>query len=277
MLLWVGLGRGLAPLRRLADDAGARDAGALGPFDDAGLDDELRPLVGSLNGLLRRLGEAIDAQRGFVADAAHALRSPLAALSLQAQLAERAGDEASRRASLDELRRGLRRAERLVGQLLTLARQEPGGAEPPFAPVDLAALARAAVVDASVAAEARGVDLGLAGEAPLTVEGDADALRILVDNLVDNALRHAPRGSPVDVSVGADRSLVVEDRGPGLPEDELDAVFERFRRGRGASGTGSGLGLAIVRRIADRHGAGATLANRPGGGLRATVRFPKRP
>jgi two-component system OmpR family sensor kinase len=277
LLLWVGLGRGLAPLRRLAGEAGSRGAGTLAPFAEAGLDDELRPLVRSLNGLLGRLGEAIDAQRGFVADAAHTLRTPLAALTLQAQLAERAegdGDGAARAAAFAELRRGLRRANRLVEQLLTLARQEPGGPEPAPDRVDLAAIARAAVADAAAAAEARGVDLGLARDAPLAVAGDADALRILIENLVDNALRHAPPGTAVDVSVGADGTLAVEDRGPGLPPAELDAVFERFRRGQAATGIGSGLGLAIVRRIAERHGARASLANRVGGGLRAEVRFP---
>jgi two-component system OmpR family sensor kinase len=274
LLLWVGLGRGLEPLRRLAQEAGARDAGTLGPFAERGLDDELRPLVHALNGLLGRLGDALDAQRGFVADAAHALRTPLAALTLQAQLAERAGDEAARSAALAELRRGLRRANRLVEQLLTLARQEPGGPEPLPGRVDLAALARAAVADAAVAAEARGVDLGLARDEPLAIVGDPDALRILIDNLVDNALRHAPAGSAVDVAVTADGTVAVEDRGPGLPPAELEAVFERFRRGRDASGIGSGLGLAIVRRIAQRHGGRARLVNRGGGGLRAEVVFP---
>lgn len=274
-LLWIGLGRGLAPLRRLAGDAGARDADALRPFDETGLDDELRPLVRALNGLLARLGGAIDAQRGFVADAAHALRTPLAALTLQAEAARRAGDDAALDAALDDLRAGLRRANRLVEQLLTLARQAPeAAAAGARSPVALAALARAAVVDASVGAEARGVDLGLAQAADIVVDGDADALRILLDNLVDNALRHAPAGSAVDVSVTADGALAVEDRGPGLPAEELDAVFERFRRGRAAIGTGSGLGLAIVRGIAERHGARATLANRDGGGLRAEVRWP---
>jgi two-component system OmpR family sensor kinase len=273
LLLWVGLGRGLAPLRRLAGEAGARGAGALAPFDDRGLDDELRPLVRALNGLLARLGEAIDAQRGFVADAAHALRTPLAALTLQAGLARRAGDESAREAALDELQRGLRRANRLVEQLLTLARQEPGGPAPLEAPLDLADVARAAVADGAAAAEARGVDLGLALAEPLPLVGDADALRILVDNLIDNAVRHAPPGTAVDVSVDRRGRLAVEDRGPGLPPDELDAVFERFRRGRGATGAGSGLGLAIVRRIAERHGARVTLGNRDGGGLRAEVAF----
>lgn len=273
LLLWVGLGRGLAPLLRLAGEAGARGADALAPFDERGLDDELRPLVRALNGLLARLGDAIDAQRGFVADAAHALRTPLAALTLQVSLAGRATDEAARAAALDELRRGLRRANRLVEQLLTLARQEPGGPAPRDGPVDLAEVARAAVTDGAAAAAARGVDLGLARSDAFVVSGDADALRILVDNLVDNAVRHAPSGTAVDVAVTADGLLSVSDRGPGLPPDELDAVFERFRRGRAATGVGSGLGLAIVRRIAERHGARVTLANREAGGLEARVAF----
>jgi two-component system OmpR family sensor kinase len=282
VLLWIGLGRGLAPLRRLADGAQARGAHALQPFDETGLDTEIRPLVGALNALLGRLGDALDAQRGFVADAAHALRSPLAALTLQAQLARRADDPESRRAALDDLARGLKRANRLVAQLLTLAREESGPAATHGRPdphsatglpsrIDLTGLAREALIDAAVAAQARGVDLGLALGEPLAVEGDPDALRILIDNLLDNAIRHGPPGSRVDLSVGADGRLAVEDRGPGLPVQELERVFERFHRAPGAIGPGSGLGLAIVRRIADRHGATVTLANRDGGGLRAEL------
>jgi two-component system OmpR family sensor kinase len=282
VLLWIGLGRGLAPLRRLADGAQARGAHALHPFDETGLDTEIRPLVRALNALLGRLGDALDAQRGFVADAAHALRSPLAALTLQVQLARRAADPEERRAALDDLARGLQRANRLVAQLLTLARQESGsaaagaGSDPASAAglparFDLAGLAREALIDAAVAAEARGVDLGLDRGDRLEVVGDPDALRILIDNLLDNAIRHAPPGSRVDLSVGAEGWLAVEDRGPGLPAQELERVFERFHRAPGAIGPGSGLGLAIVRRIADRHGAGVTLANRDGGGLRAEL------
>jgi two-component system OmpR family sensor kinase len=281
VLLWIGLGRGLAPLRRLADEARARGAHALHPFPEAGLDDEIRPLVQALNALLARLDAALDAQRGFVADAAHALRSPLAALTLQAQVARRAPDADSRRTALEDLERGLQRANRLVAQLLTLARQEPGAtavqeAGAPAAArrrVDLAALVREAVIDAALAAESRGLDLGLARAEPLEVEGDPDALRILVDNLIDNAIHHGASGGRIDVSVHADGRVAVEDRGPGLPPVELGRVFERFHRAPGAGGPGSGLGLAIVRQIAERHGAQVGLVNREGGGLRAELRL----
>jgi two-component system OmpR family sensor kinase len=275
IVLWIGLGRGLAPLRGLAAEASARDADALHSFDEHGLDDEIRPLVKALNALLVRLDGALDAQRGFVADAAHALRSPLAALTLQADLAARAEDPQARRSALDDLRRGLRRINRLVGQLLTLARQEPGAAAPARRRLDLCDLARDAIVDAAVTADSKGVDLGLAHAEALVLEGDPDALRILLDNLIDNAIRHAPEGSRVDVSVGADGCVAVEDRGPGLPEAELARAFERFHRGPDAAGPGSGLGLAIVQRIAERHGGTVRLSNREAGGLRAELRLPR--
>ncbi len=278
LLVWGVVGRGLVPLAAFAASVSRRDAGDLRPLSADGVPREVLPLVHSLNGLLGRLGSALESQRAFVADAAHELRTPLAAVTLQAQLAGRARDEAERREALRDLEAGLHRATRVVEQLLTLARSDPGEAGRAFAPVDLAGLVRTVAARHLPIAEAKGVDLGIAAEAPgVTVHGDAAALDTLIANLVENAIRYTPAGGRVDLATGADAQgpwLSVADDGPGIPEQERSRVFERFYRRRDAGGAGTGLGLAIVRAVADRHGAAVTLADTPGGGLTVRVRWP---
>jgi two-component system OmpR family sensor kinase len=291
LLVWFGIARGLSPLERVAVALSERSPGALRPLGESGLPIEVAPLVHALNGLLERLDHALDAQRAFIADAAHELRTPLTAVHLQAQLAERATTEAERSAALAELRAGLERATRLVEQLLTLAREEPGVSERPFAPLNATELARQVLAEYAPIAAARRVDLGMAGSDAASgdafVTGDADALRTLVSNLVDNAVRHTPAGGRVDVAAqrdGTDVLLTVRDSGPGIAESERERVFDRFYRvpGDAAAGvTGSGLGLAIVKRIAERHGATVTLgpglSGPTGEGLGVTVRLPATP
>ncbi|WP_454733967.1 MULTISPECIES: sensor histidine kinase [Cupriavidus] len=278
-LVWVAVGRGLRPLREIAAGVRQRDANALSPLAVTSMPDEIAPLTEALNQLLARLSHAIDTQRAFVADAAHALRTPLAALQLQAQLVERADSAEARREAVGKLRQGLERLTHLVAQLLTLARQEPGAAAPAHEPVDLRALAGGVVAEMTQAALDRGIDLGVdAGGAagPALVRGDADALRILLTNLVDNALRYVPPGGKVDVAAtgGAGSvELVVRDDGPGIPAAERERVFDRFYRVPEAPTGGSGLGLAIVAEIAQSHGARVLLED-AAPGLRVRVVFP---
>ncbi|TDF64318.1 HAMP domain-containing sensor histidine kinase [Cupriavidus sp. L7L] len=282
-LVWMAVGRGLRPLREIAAEVRARDATTLAPLALRQMPDEIAPLSAALNQLLARLSHAIDTQRAFVADAAHALRTPLAALQLQAQLVERADSGAARDEALAKLRQGLERLTHLVTQLLTLARQEPGAATPPHEPVALRALATGVVAELAQAALDRDIDLGVDGDAdadaaPAIVHGDADALRILLTNLLDNALAYIPAGSRVDVQVargsdGRSVELVVSDNGPGIPAGERERVFDRFYRVPEAPTGGSGLGLAIVAEIAQSHGARVALEDaRPG--LRVRVVFP---
>ncbi|HVL77269.1 MAG TPA: ATP-binding protein, partial [Noviherbaspirillum sp.] len=228
-----------------------------------------------LNDLLARLRQSIGAQRAFIADAAHELRTPLTALQLQIQLAERAQTPAERAQAFGELKQGYMRAMNMVQQLLTLARQEPDAAEMRREPVALRALAQQAVADHAALAEERGIDLGIAEAAEVSVAGDPDALRILLGNLVSNALRYTPRGGRVDVHVvkdGHDTVLAVQDTGPGIPEQDLARVFDRFYRVPGTAEVGSGLGLAIAKQIAEAHGALLTLGNTHPG-LRAELRW----
>lgn len=280
LMIWITVGRGLRPLNVMARAVRARTPTALQPLPETGIPEEIQPLVASLNDLLRRLDRTLNAQRRFMGDAAHELRSPLTALRLQAQLAERAATAEERAAAFDTLKAGLTRSARVVEQLLTLARQEPDIAEQSIAPVDLGALAREVIGENMVLAEARHIDLGMKAGEHATVEGDREALRILLRNLFDNALRYTPQGGTVDISVTAGAGsavLEVTDSGPGIPTDERSCVFDRFYRGRGQETQGSGLGLAIAKSVADRHGARIELSDGPGGrGLAVRIVFPAR-
>lgn len=281
LLIWYVVGRGLTPLDRLAHAAATRTAAALDPFPEEGVPEEVRPLVRSLNGLMSRLGAALAGQRAFVADAAHELRTPLAALKLQAQLAARAQEPAERVSCLADLQQGLDRAAHVVQQLLTLAREEPGAdAGRANLPVALADLVAQVVADQAPLAEAKRIDLGATDIDELaTVQGDQGALRTLLTNLVDNAVRYTPAGGRVDLAAGlfGDGStgafLEVSDTGPGIPVAERERVFDRFYRRAGSGQEGSGLGLSIVKAIADRHGARVILGNALTGGLSVRVEF----
>ncbi len=279
---WV-VSRSLAPVERMRRQVAQRAADDLSPLADGGLPDEVRPLVQELNGLFARVRAAFDSQQHFVADAAHELRSPLAALKLQAQaLRGDATDAQAREAAVTRLNHGIERAIRLVEQLLALARAE-GGAAPHQTPVALLDVVRLAMGDALPAAQAAGIDLGVAhanGAPPLPVNGDAEALRMMLRNLIDNAIKYTPAPGQVDVSLqqdGAHAVLAVEDSGPGIAPEDRERVFDRFYRASKAAAHagGSGLGLAIVQAIAQRHGA--TVQLQPStrlGGLRVQVRLP---
>ncbi|MCG6951196.1 MAG: sensor histidine kinase N-terminal domain-containing protein [Betaproteobacteria bacterium] len=276
-LVWIIVGRGLRPLETIARAVRSRDSTSLAPLPIEPIPAELAPLVGELNSLLGRLGGALEVQRRFVADAAHELRSPLTALRLQAQLAERAGDAQARARALAELKSGVERATRIVEQLLTLARQGPEPRRAPREPVDLVALAQAVVAQFTELAAQKNIDLGLGRAEPAGVEGDPAGLHALLANLIDNAVRYTPQGGAVDVDVGIAQGaafVAVSDSGPGIPVDERERVFDRFHRVPGSGEVGSGLGLAIVREVAERHAARVMLDDRPGGGLVVRVQFP---
>ena len=264
----------LRPLRRVAAGVRSRDARSLQPLPAAGLPDEVAPLVGALNALLERLSRSLHRQREFVADAAHELRSPLTALSLQLQLLKRAPDDAARAAAVAALGAGIERASRLVEQLLTLARSEPEATAAQA--LDLGELAREAVAHVAPLALARGTQLELHAEQPAPLQGDRAGLLALMRNLADNAVRYAPRGARVELRVrqrdGA-TELTVDDSGAGIPAAERERVFDRFYRRGAGDEDGSGLGLAIVRSVAEQHGAAVQLDDSPLGGLRVVLRF----
>lgn len=278
MVIWIIIDRGLRPLRRVADAVEKRSASALQPLPEEDLPAEVRPLVTALNNLLGSLGHELELRRTFIADAAHELRTPLTAVQLQIQLAERATGEKERTAALAQLREGMKRAIHLVQQMLTLARHEPELAERSAAPVELAQLSRQVVADHAPIAEAKDIDIGIDGDQPVWVSGDFEALRAMLGNLIDNAIRYTQRGGRIDVGIRTqDRQpiLTVEDNGPGIPAEYRERAFDRFSRQEGSDPTGSGLGLAIVKSVVLRHRA--TIALEPvrhERGLRVLIRFP---
>ncbi|MFC4925022.1 ATP-binding protein [Delftia deserti] len=304
LAVWWVVRSSLAPVQRVRRELATRRPQDLAPVPAEGLPDEVRPLVAELNALLQRVGRAFEAQQHFVADAAHELRSPLAALKLQLVALQRAPDAAAHDEAVQRLSAGIDRATRLVEQLLTLARQEAQGtaqgmqgqhdaATAAPADVDLREVVEQALADQAVAAQQHGLDMGLSESPQLrqsfAVAGDAQALQMLVRNLLDNAIKYVPKGGRVDVGWRSDaqgRALVVEDSGPGIAEGEREQVLRRFVRGpsagfAGAAGSagpqsqGSGLGLAIVQTIAQRHGARLLLDRSPTlGGLRVQVIWP---
>jgi two-component system OmpR family sensor kinase len=282
LIAWFVVSTSLRPVARVRQQVAQRQPGELDEVSEDGLPQEVRPLIHELNLLFGRVRTSFEAQNRFVADAAHELRSPLAALRLQVLGLERAGDDGARHLAVTRLRAGIDRATRLVEQLLAMARQQARSARGvPHAPVPLLPLVRQAVVDAAPGASARRIDLGMSRADDALVAGNADAISILVGNLLDNAIKYTPEGGAIDVDLGRDGDsveLVVQDSGPGIAEEEQQRVLDRFYRLADAETDGSGLGLAIVKSIADMHGARLTLA-RSGrlGGLRVVVSFPASP
>ena len=278
-LLWVGTGRGLAPLRRLADKVSRLDHHSLEPLPTQGVPREAMPLVNELNFLFSKLHEAFGQQRRFTSDAAHELRTPLAGIKVQAELALRSESRKQRDQSIRQALRGVNRAARLVEQLLTLARIDPDTFERSLEASDLASLARLVLSEVKPQAEAKAVNLCLQEEHGAYVLGDLGLLRLMVRNLLENAIRYSPSGAEVAVSVWTDdthSNLRVDDQGPGIPIDERERVFDRFYRLPDSREPGSGLGLSIVRRVSQIHGAEIVLSDGPAGrGLSVTARMPR--
>jgi two-component system OmpR family sensor kinase len=272
--------RGLAPIRSVSNTLSTRSADSLQPVDVPDeLPIEIRPLVDALNDLLRRLGTASQAQQAFIADAAHELRSPLTALKLQFQAAVRDGSLAGDVRTFERLENRLNRTIHLAQQLLTLARED-ASSDLLARATNLRFIAEQAVGDFSLMAESKGVDLGLEFDSGMSesetypVRGDPYSLGILLSNLIDNAIRYTPAGGKIDVVLWRRASVAgfdVLDSGPGIADEEIQRVINRFYRSVNVQGTGSGLGLAIAARIVQRHGATLAIKNRLGGGLSVSV------
>ena len=278
LLIWLIVGRGFGPLQRLAAEVHRRDPNNLEPIDAPYAPEEVNALVLELNVLLERLKQKIDNERHFVADAAHELRTPLAGLKAQAEvaLAARNGSEGQR--ALVNILAGVDRASHLVGQLLALSRLDESR-ELARDPVDIAATVRSVILDCLPQADRRDVELSFedARAARIRISGNGEALGMMVRNLVDNAVKYSPGGSTVTVSLertGDSVRLSVSDQGPGIPAADRDKVFDRFSRRAHNDSWGSGLGLSIVRRVVELHGGEIVLDDADGGGLRVTVSLP---
>lgn len=278
-LVWFAVRLVLRPLMRLKSEVETRALSDLSNIDPALVHREVRPLVAAMNGTMARMQELIASQRRFIADASHQLRTPLAVLKTQAELALRENDPAAMRAIVRSIAGTTDGAVHLANRLLTLARIEQGGGEP--GPVSLAALARQVGLELALPAVQKGIDLALEAEDDaVSVNGQELLLHELVSNLVDNAIRYTPAGGSVLLRVGrtgAGALLEVQDSGPGIAPGERDKVVEPFYRAQAtleANPGGTGLGLAIVRDIARMHGATLALGQGDGGGLKVSVSFP---
>lgn len=280
IVIWVVVGRALTPLSSISAALRARTPSALEPLPQENVPEELVPLVGSLNDLLQRLQHALEVQRQFVGDAAHELRSPLTAVQLQLSLLKRASGEDERAAAIERLERGVHRSNRLVQQLLTLARQDPQAPDAAIEDVDIRQLAHELATDYEPQAALNRQALRLESAAePVLVRGEREALRVMLSNLIDNALRYTPADGSVVVRISrqGDEALIeVEDSGPGIAPEQRARVFDRFYRvPRAAAEEGSGLGLAIVKRVVDRHAGTVSLDDASAGrGLKVSVHLP---
>ncbi|TPM05851.1 sensor histidine kinase [Mesorhizobium sp. B2-3-11] len=273
----LGLRRGLAPLMSLRDAVRSPSRSDLDPVDVPGAQSEIRPLIEALNAYMERVRAQMGAQRRFIANAAHQLRTPLALLSTQASYALRETATDARQEALVALQASSGKLARLAEQLLTLSRAEPGSRRPRADRIDLTEAARHVLETQAPAAIARKIDLGLEETGPVAVIGDGTMLREMIVNLVDNALRYSTAGASVTVKLAAIDSeavLTVADEGPGIPAEERDHVFERFYRIAGSTEEGSGLGLAIVREVVENAGGRVTLGDGAAGGLVVEVRLP---
>lgn len=292
LVVWWVVRRSLAPVARVRAQVSERAAGDLSPVDEQGLPAELRPLVHEINLLFERVRLAFETQTHFVADAAHELRTPLTALKLQLQGLQRSADGAGRELAVSRLSAGVDRATRLVEQLLALAREESrSGAGLARLRFDLAEAARAEVALAVPAALDRGLEIAFDAALPGRIEGQPEAVGMLLRNLLDNAIKYTPVGGRIDVLVRAGApadagllpaspvvELIVEDSGPGISAADRERVFDRFYRVPGSDAGGSGLGLAIVQTIARAHGASLRLGHSTRlGGLRVVLGFPMLP
>ncbi len=291
LLVWMALVRGIRPLNDLEQKIRARKPDDLSPIEESYIPQEVAPLVSSINDLLTRLKASLTTQKRFLADAAHQLKTPLAGLRMQAELAQRESNPQDLRGSLQQIARASTRATHTVNQLLALARAETTGRTLPSARIDLARLVMGVVRDSVPRALEHGIDLGYEGpdEIPenCLMDGNPTLLQEMTRNLLDNAINYAGRGGVVTARVLLDRFsgviiLQVEDNGPGIPENERELVLQPFYRALGTNVDGSGLGLAIVHEIAQQHGATVLMddahrehTNR---GLLASIRFaPTRP
>ncbi|MEK6749157.1 MAG: ATP-binding protein [Pseudomonadota bacterium] len=276
MFIWFGIGWGLKSLDKIAKEMNSRAPGHLDPLADFDVPVEAKPLTDAINHMFENLKGTFEQERRFTADAAHELRTPLAALKTQAEVALQAKGDMDAQEALRKVLRGVNRATHLVEQLLTLARLDPQTAATDVRRFDLFILAEDVLSDLVPTALEKQIEVSLSGTRGKFVRANRDAIRVLLRNLVDNAIRYTPAQGIIEVALLREDEIIllrVADSGPGIPPDERDKVFKRFYRLLGTKATGSGLGLSIVRRISELHQLRVNLETSAYGGLEVDVRF----
>jgi two-component system sensor histidine kinase QseC len=279
LMVWAAVGRATQSLTHVNQQVESRAADNLTPLDVAGAPSEIGALVTSLNQLFERVQRLIEQERRFTADAAHELRTPLAGIRAQAQVALGATADAERAHALDGVIAGCDRATHTVEQMLTLARLAPDAVSFQPVPLELAVVLKSTITDLAPAALAKGMNIELTLEQDVSAFGDAGLLAILFRNLIDNALRYSPPATRVAIQIepGDDEALVrITDAGPGISASERSNVGRRFYRAPGTQAPGSGLGLSIVHRILELHRGRMQFDAPPtGSGLQVTVALPR--
>jgi two-component system sensor histidine kinase QseC len=279
-MIWLGAGRSLRPLQAVATEVQNRNPQNLEEIDLSNVPVEVLPLFNSLNTLLSRLKKALSNERGFTSDAAHELRTPLAGIKAQAQVALRASDEKEKDTALRHVIIGIDNATHLVRQMLMLARLDPDIPKRKFEQQDLASILTEVAADVASLAVEKGVEIEVRQvKGKMLIDGRAEALQVLIRNLLDNAVRYTPAGGWVKAGITSSPDgmvLKITDSGPGIAEEDKDRVFDRFYRGLGTGQTGSGLGLSIVQRVVDLHQAKIEFQTGTGStkGVKVKVTFP---
>lgn len=280
LLIYLFINRGFKPLKEIGDAIGERDAAQLEPIQARVIPREIQPLIHALNNLFVRLERVLKNERDFTSDAAHELRTPLAGLKAQAQVAGRTSDAETRQNALNQLLLGIDNATRIVEQLLTLARLDPDTGLNAFTEIDLHNLITGVVSDLREFADKRNIEIKITASDSATVSGNHDALKIMIRNLLDNAIAQLAQDQNGKILVTAEKNegniiLSIMDNGPGIPDGEKEMVFNRFYRLENNKTSGSGLGLSIVKRITELHNAEIILANPgTGTGLHVRIAFP---
>ena len=275
--VWRSVNTSMLPLQNMAKDLRTRKAHDLTPLEDFKIPREVRPITAAINQLFLQMKTAIDTEKRFTSDAAHELRTPLAALKTHAEIALGADNEEEQQKALRKVVQGVNRATRLVEQLLTLARLDPDTGFTNIRRFDLFIAAENVLSDEATIAIEKNIEISLSGTRGKFVAANADAIGVLMRNLIDNAIRYTPRGGEVEVHIDRHEDnilLRVSDSGPGIPESERSKVFNRFYRSLGTKESGSGLGLSIVTRIVDLHRLSISLDTSKMGGAQFDVIFP---
>jgi len=274
--VWFGVGVGTAPLQRMAAEIAEWKPNKIQPVDETNIPIEALPLTRAVNTIFGQLKAAFDTERRFTSDAAHELRTPLAALKTHAEVALSAQNDEERQLALRQVARGVNRATHMIEQLLTLARLDPDTGLTNTRRVDLFIIAENIISDEAPLALDKNIEISLNGTRGKFIDANGDAIGVLIRNLVDNAIRYTPENGEVEVKISqVDNQILlsVADSGPGIPADERELVFKRFYRRLGTKAPGSGLGLSIVRRIASLHGLELVLLESRLGGLQIDVHF----
>jgi len=264
LLIFYAIRKALSPLSMLSKQIQHRDSYDLNPFADDNVPAEVRPLVQSLNMFMGKVSFMVDVLKRFTSDAAHELRTPITGLKLQLTALEQSNSKSERECAIKNLKSGIARSEQLVSQLLTLSRIDPDNKSRHIQSLNMLELVKESFQELLPLAQEKSIDIGLMKADDCEINASRQEIKVLINNILDNAIRYTPNGGKIDVSVisqAGNVNLEVKDSGPGIPQHELERVFERFYRGENQHIPGSGLGLAIVKEIAIQHKAIIQLSN----------------